>query len=54
MPITEIDILLGHYAVKTALPNYQDMDPRLQAKRLAPMTRKGVELLCEVLREFFK
>jgi integrase len=54
MPIPEIDILLGHFSVKTALPYYQDMSPRLQAKRLAPMTRKGVELLCEVLKEFFK
>ena len=42
--IPEIDLVLGHYTVKTALPFYQDRSIIAQGKRLALQNKKGVEL----------
>jgi integrase len=51
--IAEIDIVLGHYMVKTALPFYQDRSIESRGKRLSEQNRKGVEILYRAVKEFF-
>lgn len=48
----EIDAALGHYNVKTALPNYQDRSADAIARHLSKRTKKGIEVLCKAVKEF--
>ena len=45
----EIDNVLGHYSVKTALPHYQDRSEIAIAKRLSRLNRKGIEVLSKTV-----
>ncbi len=49
----EIDNVLGHYNVGTALKNYQARSKDAIARRLSAKTRKGVEVLNEVIKTLF-
>jgi len=52
MTDAEIDDTLGHYNVKTALKNYQDRSARVLAIRLANRTKKGIEILSGLPKNF--
>jgi integrase len=51
--VPEIDLVLGHYNVKTALPFYQDRSIEARGKRLSEQNKKGVELLFKSVKEFY-
>jgi integrase len=50
----EINYCLGHYSVKGSLRNYKDMSRETVARRLSALTKKGIEVLTEAVKEFLK
>jgi integrase len=49
----EMDYVLGHYNVQTILDHYRDHTREAVARRLAPKTRKGIEVLSAAVNNFF-
>ena len=50
----EIDAVLGHHEIKTALPFYKDRSADAIARRLSGRTKKGVVILSDIAKEFFR
>ena len=45
----EIDNVLGHYNVNTALKHYKDRSKITVAKRLSRLNKKGIEVLSKTI-----
>jgi hypothetical protein len=50
----EIDAVLGHHEIKTALPFYKDRSADAIARRLSGRTKKRVVILSDIVKEFFR
>jgi integrase len=49
-----IDYGLGHYNVRTALPNYKDRTDEAVYRRLSARTRTGIEILSKSVKDILK
>jgi Phage integrase family. len=50
----EIDAVLGHHEIKTALPFYKDRSADAIARRLSGRTKKGILILSDIVKGFFR
>jgi hypothetical protein len=53
MSAQEIDNMLGHYKIKTALPSYLDQSADAVARRLSKLSEKGGRVLCDAVKSLF-